>query len=354
MRTPSNFSQAVRSVSLACVASTLTLLSVLSPPVMAEKQFDAGDFRGMLKSLRSGTADPKVSDKDLQLQPFSVKSEGISRTYFVHVPQSLNLSKPAPLLLAFHGAGGHARGMPRLTRLNEVADKRGFIVVYPEALNTRWKDGNAGLSADEQEDVMFVKSMLTQINSKFHVDKARIYAAGVSNGGFFSQWLALNMPSTFAAVASIAATIGESISKNMLPAKPISVLFIHGDDDDVVPYMGGAIGVAGAFEEKTPRRCVSATRAADFWAKADGIAAKPSTAKLPDAKPFDGTHVVKTVYSGGKDATEVILITVQNGGHTWPSGWQYLPEEIVGKTSRAINASEEIWAFFQRHPRSSQ
>lgn len=319
------------------------------PPAMAQQTKSKSSFAPLLDSLRDGISEPKTSNKQLMLQEFTLKSDSTARKYFLHVPPNYDPTKTTPLVLAFHGAGGHARAMPQLTNFNECADKHSFIIAYLEGLNTRWNEGTGGTSPAEMTDVAYTRAALSQIQANYKIDRTRIYAFGMSNGGFFSQFLAINMPGTLAAIASVAASIEESTYKNFKPTRPMSVLFIHGDDDDVVPYTGGSIGVERTLEEKASRRAMSARQAADYWATADSITAKPVTTKLPDSKPPDGTHVLKTSYSGGKHGTEVILLTVQNGGHTWPSGLQYLPEELVGKTTHAINASQEIWKFFERH-----
>lgn len=332
-------------------AALLGLFSCLSPGATSQsaKELLKGEFSDVLGSLRNGTGDPKESNEKLQLKQFTVKSNGVVRVYFVHLPPSYSSKTAMPLVLAFHGAGSHARAMPKLTGLNKCADQHAFIVVYPDGLNTHWNDGNGGRTKPELEDVDFVKAMLDQLNKQYKIDKTRIYAGGMSNGGFFSQYLALTMPDTFSAIATVAASLEVPMYAKLKPEKPISVLLIHGDDDDVVPFTGGSIGVSGVMDEKTTRKCTSAAQAVQYWVKADQCNEKQCVTSVSDAKPSDGTHALRKVYSGGKNGTEVISITVQNGGHTWPSGWQYLPEAMVGKTSKAVNASEEMWNLFQRH-----
>jgi polyhydroxybutyrate depolymerase len=336
-------------------APTLCLLiwMLLTPYSMADgnnhSAVTESSLSSMLKSLRGGTADPKQDNEQLQLQQFSFTVNGKERTYYVHVPPKYAGKTALPLVFAFHGAGGRARLMPRLTGLSKFADKHSFILVYPEGLNARWNDGNGGKSAAEVEDVNFVRAILDKVEKSFKIDKKRVYAAGVSNGGFFSQYLCINMPDTFAAVASVAATIEEHIYKNLKPPKPVPILFIMGDDDMIVPYEGGSIGVAGALADKTERRAISAQNAVNYWVKADQCGETPVISNLPDARPSDGTHVIRKIYSGGQNGSEVVFFVIKNGGHTWPSGWQYLPDAIIGLTSKAIDADDEIWKFFQRH-----
>jgi len=76
----------------------------------------------------------------------------------------------------------------------------------------------------------------------------------------------------------------------------------------------------------------------------------PTITQLPDKDPSDGTKVRKEIYGGCRDGVEVVLYAIEGGGHTWPGGLQYLPESIIGRTSRDFNASEVIWQFFEEHP----
>jgi polyhydroxybutyrate depolymerase len=335
------------------IAIFLILAMTASPYAMAQikKKMDShkDDFSTMLNSLRGGVDEPTVTNAQLQLKQFSLKSDGVERTFYVHLPPNYDGKQAMPLVLVFHGATGHARLMPKLTGMSTFADKRSFIVVYPEGLNTRWNEGNGGKTAAELNDVRFAGAMLDKLNSQYKIDRTRIYAAGISNGGFFSQYLAINMPNTFAAVAVVAATLEETTYTNFKPSKPVPILFICGDDDTVVPYNGGAVDTSDAAEYGTIGRAKSAKDAVKYWVKANGCSDKPVTTNLTDAKPSDGTHVVRQIYSGGKGGSEVVFFTIKNGGHTWPSGWQYLPDTLIGLTSKAISADAEIWSFFQRH-----
>ena len=74
--------------------------------------------------------------------------------------------------------------------------------------------------------------------------------------------------------------------------------------------------------------------------------------EVVDQLPNDGTSVEITRYNSCEDTTEVVLIKVVGGGHTWPSGAQYLSSGIVGVVSNEINASEMILDFFLSHSRN--
>jgi polyhydroxybutyrate depolymerase len=139
-----------------------------------------------------------------------------------------------------------------------------------------------------------------------------------------------------------------ALAKDCRPAKPISVIMFHGTKDPLVPYDGGDIkGGAGAG-------VLSAAETLRTWASLDGCPAKPETSNEPDRDPSDGTKVRRERFANCSNGSEVDLYTVEGGGHTWPGGWQYLPELVIGKTSKDIDASETIWAFFKSLPRSKR
>ncbi len=267
---------------------------------------------------------------------------GVERRWLEHVPPSLRArAAPAPLVLVFHGGGGRASGMERLTGFDEAADRHGFLLVYPEGLDHHWNDGR-GLS--DVDDVAFVAALVKDVSKRLPVDPRRVFATGISNGGFFSQTLACRSADTFAAVASVAATMGEPLHAACKPSRPVSVLFVMGEKDPLVPIGGGAVA-------KTRGTAVSLAAAVRFWVAADAIAAAPRKEDLPDRDPADGTRTRRTAYAGGREGAAVETLVVEGGGHTWPGGLQYLPKMLVGATSRDFDATEEILRFFEAHGR---
>jgi polyhydroxybutyrate depolymerase len=274
----------------------------------------------------------------------SLDVEGVSRTYRVHSPSGQKAGVALPLLFAFHGAGGTSDSISRLTRLDEVADRAGFFVVYPQGIENRWNDGReTGTALAKVNDVGFVRALLARLETDYTVDRRRVYATGFSNGAFFTQRLACEMASQIAAVAAVSGQLSQYLSTACKPARPISVLLVHGTADPVVPFDGGRTrGSRGG-----PLLSVAASVA--FWEKTDACPPGGATVKLPDATPDDGTHVRREPHEGCAEGTEVTLLTVDGGGHTWPGGPQYLSTWIIGKVSHAVDASAALWEFLAHH-----
>lgn len=269
-----------------------------------------------------------------------IRVGGLTRTYLFYVPQSVTRNHPAPLVLVFHGGGGHAYNMPRFTGFDRLADARGFIVAYPESVNTHWNDTRALSRAD---DVAFARTLITELEHSYSIDPARVYATGISNGGFFSQRLACELSSQIAAVASVAATMPETLPPVCHPSNPLSILFMQGTADPLVHIEGGPVA-------RTHGRNISLADATKFWIDHNQTAKQPDSSDLP-SRDTNGTSVHRDIYSGGKQDTEVVVYTIRGGGHTWPGGPQYFPAFLVGKVNHDINATAAIWDFFSRHAR---
>ena len=143
----------------------------------------------------------------------SIRSAGLERTYHVHTPRGYDSPRDnLPVVLAFHGGTAKGTGMPVLTGLNELADEARFIAVYPEGVDEHWNDGRSSVP-NTVDDVAFVSAMLEDLARNYRIDANRIYAAGISNGGFFSERLACEMAeSRFWAAANKCAPRAEHIS----------------------------------------------------------------------------------------------------------------------------------------------
>jgi polyhydroxybutyrate depolymerase len=269
-----------------------------------------------------------------------INVDGAARSYLLYVPRFLQKDHPLPLLLVFHGGGGHDYNMPKFTGFDALAESRRFLVAYPESVNGHWNDTRNLSPAD---DVGFVRALISELQHSYPVDPGRIYATGISNGGFFSQRLACDLADRMTAVASVAATMPESLVPVCHPARPVSVMFMQGTEDPLVHIDGGAVA-------RTHGRNIPLADSVRFWLDHDQASKKPDSSDLP-SHDSNGTSVHRDVYGGGKQSTEVVVYTIRGGGHAWPGGEQYLPVFLIGKVNHDIDASEVIWEFFSRHSR---
>jgi polyhydroxybutyrate depolymerase len=272
-------------------------------------------------------------------QDGSIIVGGTARTYHVHLPPRQIVA--APMLLALHGGGGAGAGMSALTHLNDLADREGVLVVYPDGLRKSWADGRGVTDADQQgvDDVAFFRRLITTLQGQYSVDAHRIYITGISNGGFMTQRLACELADRIAAVVSVAATLSTNLAATCAPSRPLPILYVLGENDPLVPYSGGVVnGNRGTV--------LSATDSLAAWAKFNDCAVTPTTRTLPD-RVQDDTHVSQTLYTNCRGSAQVGLYSVAGGGHTWPSGRQYLPVVAIGRVTHQID-NADLWTFLSQ------
>jgi len=259
---------------------------------------------------------------------WTIVSKGTNRTANVHVPASYDPTKPTPVVLNFHGFTSDATQEALLSGMSAKADQEGFVVVYPEGLNSSWNAGACcGTSASSGvDDVQFVSDLLDSLEVQLCVDKKRVFATGMSNGAFLSHRLGCEMSDRIAAIAPVAGVLGVPACN---PTRPVPVMHFHGTLDPLVPYDGS-----------TTLGFISAPDSFAGWAARDGCTGAPvETYRNNDAH-------CSTYQQCGAGAT-VTLCTIDGGGHTWPGG---LPVPTLGYTTSNISATDEMWTFFTQHP----
>lgn len=281
--------------------------------------------------------------------------DNFKRTFRVHLPEFTDSKNPLPLVIALHGRGGNGASMVLLTKsgFNTLSDRDGFIVVYPDGIDRNWNDGRSDQKADDRphrkniDDTGYISALIDTMIFRYNADPKRIFITGMSNGAMMSYRLACELSHKIAAIAPVAGSIPLMYLKKCRPEYPVSVLAINNIDDPVVPFHGG--NVTGRPARTDLGRVISAGESADFWVKANKCVDLPFVSLESDNDPYDETRVTKRVFPGGSGGTEVILYSIEGGGHTWPGGFQYLPLFMIGRTSRDFDACEVIWNFFRRH-----
>ena len=279
----------------------------------------------------------------------TLRVDGRERSYAYHVPASYDGTRAVPLVLALHGRLGQGSGEERLSHFDKISNGHGFLVVYPDGLDRSWADGRGGTPSDRKsvDDVKFISELIDKMEQEYKVDPSRVYVAGMSNGGFMSSKLACQLPDRIAAVAIVAASLSESAAANCHPSVPVSVMVLQGTNDPLVPLAGGALGRNGSGG-----MVLSHDATVEKFAKLDRCASPPKKEHISD-QAGDGTTIDAELYSGCAGGTEVRSYVVNDGGHAWPGGMQYLPASIIGKTSKNMDASEVIWDFFAKHSRTN-
>lgn len=268
--------------------------------------------------------------------------DGLERVYIIHPPK--DNSAPLPVVLILHGGGGNARQMVKFSGFNDVADKENFLAVYPEGYEKNWSDGRIGEELPmKRDDVKFISMMLDTLAVLYNIDTSRIFSTGISNGGFFSIYLAYKLSGKILAAAPVCAAIPENYSRVFLLNNPVSLMLINGTEDKLVKYDGGSVG----FRDGDRGHSISTDETIRLWVEQNGCSNTPAEENIPNTDLSDKCKAVKQTYTGGKNNSEVVLIKITGGGHTWPGGTQYLPKFIVGNVCNDFNAEEIIWEFFK-------
>ncbi len=290
----------------------------------------------------------QIVDKPSEQKTINITFDGVARNFIVYLPSGYNNSGKMPLIFAIHGGSGTPEGMINIANFKPIADRDKVVLVYPEGVQKNWNDGRPTVPNQLGiNDVGFFNQMCDYIINNYSVDGKKIYATGISNGGFMSTRLGCELSNRIAAIAVNAATIeAKTIAPNCNPGRPVPALYIHGTTDPLVPFLGGQITAGGT----AGGTILSHFQVIEKWVALNGCNSTPTITDLPDISN-DGTSIKQRVYSGGTNGSEVVSYVIMNGGHTWPQGYQYLNEAIIGKTSQDMNACEVIWTFFKRFSR---
>ena len=265
-----------------------------------------------------------------------IVSSGQEREYLLYVPKSYVAARQTPLVISMHPGGGWPAAQQEISQWNGVADQHGFIVVYPSGIKgagpTIWRmDGGAGLTAD----VRFIADLIDKLEAEFNIDKARVYADGLSNGGGMAFVLSCTLADRIAAVGMVA-------SAQLLPwrwckdPRPMPMITFHGTADPETPYNGGKTWVAPVSFPSIPTWTAN-------WARRNRCGTNPTESAVAN-------DVSRLEYTNCAENASVVFYTIKGGGHSWPGGGP-LPAWLVGSTSNSVDASGLMWAFFKEHRR---
>ena len=265
----------------------------------------------------------------------SIIHDGIQRNYIVYIPEIYDGSSAVPLVLNFHGYGSNATQQMFYGDFRDIADTEGFLLVHPEGTlsngNQFWNVGFPGTTSSTIDDVGFTEALIDELANSYAIDLDRVYATGMSNGGFMSFLLACQLSEKIAAVASVTGSMTPDTFNDCNAQHPTPVLQIHGTNDSVVPYDGNSIWTLPIVD------------VVSYWVNHNNCDTTPTTTTFPDLDLSDGSTVEHSVYEDGDLGSTTEHMKVIGGGHTWPGSIINTPG-----TNQDIDASMEIWSFFSR------
>jgi polyhydroxybutyrate depolymerase len=294
----------------------------------------------------------KQKINDLNYHWLNINYQNLSRKSLLFYPEDYekaNFSlddniKTYPLLISLHGGGGNIESNIKLSkgRLIELKEIHKYFLLFPEGYKKQWNDGRIVPGSEAHikniDDVGYLKYLIQYIIKHFPVDKNKIYIFGISNGGMMSFRFACENSDIIAGFASIAATMPEHLKANCNPQKKLKMILMVGTEDPLVPYDGGEVKVL--FRKRG--KVLSAEETIKFWFNKNECNTNFFQTEL-NKDPATKTMIY---HYNCKNNTFIRFYKIIHGGHTWPGGYQYLPEWYIGKTTKNFNAEEEIITYF--------
>jgi polyhydroxybutyrate depolymerase len=270
----------------------------------------------------------------------TIVTSGVTRRYLLYVPKTYDRSKATPLVISIHPAATWPAVEMNISRWNELAEQYGFLVVYPAGSGAFFGTFARGASVwpggphTLPRDVRFISDLIDKLEAEYNIDPNRIYANGMSNGGNMAFLLSCTVSDRIAAVGVVAGAQPQSWDCG--GSKAVPTVAFHGTADKFAPYLGGESPIAPLPFANIP----------DWTARVaqrNQCQGDPSDTRIT-------ASVRRLAYTNCAENADVILYTVEGGGHTWPGGKPLLGW-IAGRTTRDINATSLMWEFFVQHPR---
>lgn len=237
------------------------------------------------------------------------------RPFTLVLPSNYQPGTPAPLIIGLHGYTAESPYAQNYFALGKVADEKGILTVYPSGSKDTngylfWNATPACCNFDSNsvDDEAYLLSIIDSVSKDHTVDLARIYIIGHSNGGFMAHRMACNQSDRIAAIVSLAGAT-YSNPKSCNPTSPVSVLQIHGSNDEVISYTGGYL-----FSSAYP----SARRTIDLWGKLNECGKKPYRVlpRLDLDRKISGLETTVLRYKGCKTGANSELWTINKGKHS--------------------------------------
>jgi polyhydroxybutyrate depolymerase len=276
----------------------------------------------------------------------------LERSYFLHVPE--DLQENAPLVVVIHGYTGTAEGIMKYSRMNDLADENGFVVVYPQGTvdsqeNTFFNVGYSFNASSKVDDVAYIRALVIHLQSTYQTSTEKTFATGMSNGGDMSYLLACTSSDLFRAVAPVAGVMMKETLESCNPQRPIPIFEIHGTEDKISVFEGDMEDQDGwgAYYDLPST--------IDFWVTENKLNHKESI-QLPDKDRGDGSVIIFDRYFSEDSVNEVWFYKVKGGTHTWP-GWEtdirWWKNPLIWYYLRTgnndIDTAQEVWSFFRKY-----
>ena len=275
-------------------------------------------------------------DDTVDLPVQTLTYDNIVREYYVSYPE--NNDSSVPLIINMHGFGSYAIQQKNYSQMDSYAHSKGVAVVYPEAINNSWNVGT-GRGLNRQDDIGFINVLIDSIATDYNIDLDRIYACGMSNGGYMSYELICSLSDKITAFGSVTGNFMLNDDQSCSVSREIPLIHIHGTDDRLVDYTDSRDYAMNTMDS------------VNYWAKHNQLSELEIQA-IDDVVPSDKTYVEKFTFYRNNSDTKVVHFKVYNGGHQWfgsPVGDWFWIKLGLGNNNHEINASKELVDFFLQY-----
>ena len=290
---------------------------------------------------------PAMPHLEGKLRSSSLTVDGRHRSFTFYVPPRLRPNPP--LLLVLHGSMMNGQRMRADTgyAFDEIADREGFLVAYPNGYGGYWNGcyavGDYEAKRLAINDVAFLRALTDWFRSEYKVATNEVFAVGASNGGQMCYRLGLEAPDLVRGIAAISSSLPTPENQTCVASgRPIATMIVNGTEDPINPYGGGSVALFRIFIRRGNVQSTLAT--ATYWAKLAGHHGAPEVRELPDNDPTDGATATRYRWSGDTGPS-VVLLAIHGGGHTIPLPAVSGPR-LLGRTCHDFSAPKEIWDFF--------
>jgi polyhydroxybutyrate depolymerase len=290
---------------------------------------------------------PPMPHLEGKLRSSSLTVDGRRRTFVFYVPPRLRPNPP--LLLVLHASMMNGEHMRAITgyAFDEIADREGFLVAYPNGYGGYWNDCRSVADYDAKRlainDVAFLRTLTDWFRGRYNIATNAVFAVGASNGGSMIYRLGLEAPDLVRGIAAISANLPAAENQTCVPSgRPVATMIVNGTDDPIVPYGGGRVALFRIFLRRG--NVQSAVATATYWANLAGHRAPPAVEDLPDNDPTDGATATRYRWSS-VNRPSVVLLAIHGGGHTIPHPI-VRGARLLGHTCHDFSAPREIWDFF--------
>jgi len=297
--------------------------------------------RGLRRTHRPAV--PALKRPAGRFDAFSYSNAAGTRAYRLYVPAS-HAGGPVPLIVMLHGGTQDAAAFAAATGMNDLAERQGLLVAYPEQPRTAnagryWNWFAPGHQRRGAGEPSLIAGITRQVTDRYGADATRVYVAGFSAGGAMAAVMAAVYPDLYAAagvhsglpyaaagdVASAFAAMKQGpLRPDQPPARPLPLIVFHGDHDAIVAPANAAGLIDHALAAASP-----------------GTPAAVTTGQVPGGHAY-----TRTCYQDPAGTVLAEHWTIHHGGHAWSGG---VPHGSY-TDPRGPDASAEFIRFFGEHP----